>query len=53
MCFRGRALAPHSLRSGRVYRYVLVDLTACTFLDSMMINALLAAAKGHVARTAR
>ena len=39
-----------ALTVGRVYRYVLVDLTACTFLDSTMINALLAAAKGHVAR---
>ena len=38
---------------GRIYRYVLVDLTACTFLDSTMINALLAAAKGHVARGRR
>jgi stage II sporulation protein AA (anti-sigma F factor antagonist) len=36
-----------ALTVGRVYRFVLVDLTACTFLDSTMINALLAAAKGH------
>lgn len=36
-----------ALTVGRVYRYVLVDLSACTFLDSTMINALLAAAKGH------
>ena len=39
-----------ALTVGRVYRYVLVDLTGCTFLDSTVINALLAAAKGHVAQ---
>ena len=39
-----------ALTVGRVYRYVLVDLTGCTFLDSTMINALLAAATGHDAR---
>ncbi|MDX6563380.1 MAG: hypothetical protein QOD65_3194 [Gaiellales bacterium] len=39
-----------ALTVGRVYRYVLVDLTACTFLDSTMINSLLAAARGHAER---
>jgi anti-anti-sigma factor len=39
-----------ALTVGRLYRYVLVDLSACTFLDSTMINALLASAKGHVER---
>ena len=39
-----------ALTVGRVYRYVLVDLTGCTFLDSTMINAFLAAAKRHVAQ---
>jgi anti-anti-sigma factor len=39
-----------ALTVGRVYRWVLVDLAGCTFLDSTMINALLGAAQDHVAQ---